>query len=165
MAWLHSEKGTLAVHPNVIAHNDRISLKHDNRHAYYLHLRNIQESDAGKYICQLNTDPVVSIRGSLNVVGKYNSKSQFQKKKNPSNFFLFTVPPDIIDEESSSDTLAKEGMLVTLICKAKGNPRTQIAWRREDGKPIRLCQTDKTIRSRGRASSGSAQRDCREGIE
>ena len=81
MAWLHSEKGTLAVHPNVIAHNDRISLKHDNRHAYYLHLRNIQESDAGKYICQLNTDPVVSIRGSLNVVGKYNSKSQFQKKK------------------------------------------------------------------------------------
>ena len=80
MAWLHSEKGTLAVHPNVIAHNDRISLKHDNRHAYYLHLRNIQESDAGKYICQLNTDPVVSIRGSLNVVGKYNSKSQFQKK-------------------------------------------------------------------------------------
>ena len=81
------------------------------------------------------------------------------------NSFLFTVPPDIIDEESSSDTLAKEGMLVTLICKAKGNPRTQIAWRREDGKPIRLCQTDKTIRSRGRASSGSAQRDCREGIE
>ena len=87
------------------------------------------------------------------------------RRKNPSNFFLFTVPPDIIDEESSSDTLAKEGMLVTLICKAKGNPRTQIAWRREDGKPIRLCQTDKTIRSRGRASSGSAQRDCREGIE
>ena len=143
MAWLHSEKGTLAVHPNVIAHNDRISLKHDNRHAYYLHLRNIQESDAGKYICQLNTDPVVSIRGSLNVV----------------------VPPDIIDEESSSDTLAKEGMLVTLICKAKGNPRTQIAWRREDGKPIRLCQTDnEKLRSRGRASSGSTQRDCREGI-
>ena len=23
--------------------------------------------------------------------------------------------------------------------KARGNPRTQIAWRREDGKPIRLC--------------------------
>ena len=82
MAWLHSEKGTLAVYPNVITQNDRISLKHDNRHAYYLHLRDIQESDAGKYICQLNTDPVVSIRGSLNVVGKYNSKLQFQKKKN-----------------------------------------------------------------------------------
>lgn len=32
VAWLHSEKGTLAVYPNVITHNDRISLKHDNRH-------------------------------------------------------------------------------------------------------------------------------------
>ncbi len=53
MAWLHSEKGTLAVYPNVITQNDRISLKHDNRHAYYLHLRDIQESDAGKYICQV----------------------------------------------------------------------------------------------------------------
>ncbi len=51
-----------------------------------------------------------------------------------------SVPPDIIDEESSSDTLATEGMRVTLVCKAKGNPRTQIAWRRQDGKPISLCQ-------------------------
>ena len=71
MAWLHSEKGTLAVYPNVITQNDRISLKHDNRHAYYLHLRDIQESDAGKYICQVNTDPALSIGGSLNVVGKH----------------------------------------------------------------------------------------------
>ena len=70
VAWLHSEKGTLAVYPSVITHNDRISVKHDNRHAYYLHLRDIQESDAGKYICQLNTDPAISIGGSLNVVGK-----------------------------------------------------------------------------------------------
>ena len=70
VAWLHSEKGTLAVYPTVISHNNRISVRHDNRHAYYLHLRDIQESDAGKYICQLNTDPAISVRGSLNVVGK-----------------------------------------------------------------------------------------------
>lgn len=78
-----------------------------------------------------------------------------------------SVPPDIIDEESSSDTLAKEGMLVALVCKARGNPRTQIAWRREDGKPIRLCQTeDEKSRPRGRAASGGSarERDCREGI-
>ena len=75
VAWLHSEKGTLAVYPSVITHNDRISVKHDNRHAYYLHLRDIQESDAGKYICQLNTDPAISIGGSLNVVGKFSACS------------------------------------------------------------------------------------------
>jgi len=53
-------------------------------------------------------------------------------------FFLSTpVPPDIIDEESSSDTLATEGMRVALTCRAKGNPSPTIAWRREDGKHIR----------------------------
>jgi len=155
VAWLHSEKGTLAVYPNVITQNDRISLKHDNRYAYYLHLRDIQESDAGKYICQLNTDPAISIGGGLNVV----------------------VPPDIIDEDSSSDTLATEGMPVGLVCKARGNPRTQIAWRREDGKPIRLCHPQDTngpvIHNTGRSRNGNGKkhrpkshqtqdRDCRE---
>ncbi len=69
MAWLHSIKGTIAVYPHVIMQNDRISLKHDNRLAYYLKLKDIKESDAGKYICQINTDPAISIGGSLNVVG------------------------------------------------------------------------------------------------
>ena len=34
-------------------------------------MNGLQESDAGKYICQVNTDPALSIGGSLNVVGKY----------------------------------------------------------------------------------------------
>jgi hypothetical protein len=100
---------------------------------------------------------------------------------NVSILTLFAVPPDIIDEESSSDTLATEGMRVGLVCKARGNPRTQIAWRREDGKPIRLCgppgnpdnsDNDKIkSRKRGRLSGSSSARsqtskskkDCREG--
>lgn len=73
------------------------------------------------------------------------------------------VPPDIIDEESSSDTLATEGMAVALVCKARGNPRTQIAWRREDGKPIRLCQPD-SDKSRPRTKAHSTRdKECREG--
>ena len=75
---------------------------------------------------------------------------------------FFSVPPDIIDEESSSDTLATEGMAVTLVCKARGNPRTQIAWRREDGKSIRLCHPERpTKRLRKRQHHHSKQ--CREG--
>ena len=35
-----------------------------------LHINNIQESDRGWYMCQINTDPMVSERGFLEVVGK-----------------------------------------------------------------------------------------------
>ena len=34
-----------------------------------------RESDAGIYICQINTAPVISISGALAVVGKLFSKS------------------------------------------------------------------------------------------
>ena len=36
-----------------------------------LHINNIQESDRGWYMCQVNTDPMRSERGFLEVVGKY----------------------------------------------------------------------------------------------
>lgn len=117
VAWLHSEKGTLAVHPSVITQNDRVSVSHDSRETYNLRIADIQEGDAGKYICQINTGPVMSISGTLNVV----------------------VPPDILDDESSSDTLAKEGMHIMLNCRARGNPAPTISWVRVDGKPIRIC--------------------------
>ncbi len=50
------------------------------------------------------------------------------------------VPPDIVDDKSSSDTLANEGMRVILECQARGNPKPIISWKREDEKPIKLCK-------------------------
>eukprot|EP00090_Calanus_glacialis_P020997 TRINITY_DN32420_c0_g1_i2.p1 TRINITY_DN32420_c0_g1~~TRINITY_DN32420_c0_g1_i2.p1 ORF type:complete len:539 (-),score=85.14 TRINITY_DN32420_c0_g1_i2:272-1888(-) len=118
VAWLHSEKGIIAVFPDMVAHNDRISSTYDKRDSWFLIIRGVQESDAGKYICQLNTENPISISGSLSVV----------------------VPPNIIDESSSSDTLATEGRAVTLNCDATGTPKPTITWRREDGENIRLCE-------------------------
>ena len=45
------------------------------------------------------------------------------------------VSPDIIAEETSSDTTVKEWEDAKLTCKATGNPKPQIIWRREDQKP------------------------------
>ena len=53
--------------------------------------------------------------------------------------FIFPVPPNIVDETSSGDTLATEGRSVTLNCDATGTPKPSITWRREDGEMIRLC--------------------------
>jgi len=54
-------------------------------------------------------------------------------------FYLFAyclVPPDIIDSESSTDTVVREGSNVSLTCAASGHPQPHILWRREDGASI-----------------------------
>jgi len=49
---------------------------------------------------------------------------------------LVSVPPKVIDEESSMDLIVKEGSDMILQCKARGYPEPYIMWRREDGLDI-----------------------------
>ena len=51
-------------------------------------------------------------------------------------FYLFLVPPLIIDSKTSPDLVVKEGGPVNLTCEARGSPRPKIMWRREDGEAI-----------------------------
>jgi hypothetical protein len=46
------------------------------------------------------------------------------------------VPPDIVDDRSTSDVTVNEGDNVTLTCTATGKPAPRIVWRREDGQKI-----------------------------
>lgn len=116
-AWIKVEdKGILSIHQQVISRNYRISLSTSDNRNFVLHIKNVQESDKGGYMCQINTSPMMSQVGYLDVL----------------------VPPDIVVEESSSDVVVREGSNVTLICKANGYPRPTISWRREDNEPIPL---------------------------
>ncbi|KAK6628306.1 hypothetical protein RUM43_002118 [Polyplax serrata] len=44
-----------------------------------------------------------------------------------------TVPPSIVDKETSTDMVVRESTNVTLVCKATGYPEPYVMWRREDG--------------------------------
>ena len=105
----------LTIHHNIITRNQRISLSHHDHKMWRLHINNVQESDRGWYMCQVNTDPMRSERGFLEVV----------------------VPPSIIDARTSKDKVVKEGSPVNLTCDAQGSPRPKIMWKREDGAMIR----------------------------
>ncbi len=56
---------------------------------------------------------------------------------------LFTVPPDINPEKTSSDTTVKEGDDATLVCHASGQPPPTIIWRRENGEPFLVKKSGK----------------------
>lgn len=52
-------------------------------------------------------------------------------------YLFFTVPPNIIDTESTQSTVAvRENQNISLTCKADGFPTPKIMWRREDGQAI-----------------------------
>jgi hypothetical protein len=65
----------LTIDSHVISRNVRISLIHspEDEHQWDLKIVDVQEMDRGRYLCQINTDPMKSIEGYLEVVGKLNT--------------------------------------------------------------------------------------------
>ncbi|XP_050296725.1 lachesin-like isoform X2 [Anthonomus grandis grandis] len=121
VAWLRVDTQTiLTIQNHVITKNHRIAVTQTEHRNWYLHIRDVRESDMGWYMCQINTDPMKSQMGYLNVV----------------------VPPDILDFPTSSDMVVREGSNVSLQCAAVGSPEPSITWRRENGEMI---VTDKDI--------------------
>ncbi|GFR13425.1 lachesin-like protein, partial [Trichonephila clavata] len=105
----------LTIHKHVITRDKRIRVTNNNLQ-WNLHISKVEEKDKGYYMCQINTEPMVSQLGYLDVM----------------------VPPAIIESSTSSDTVVEERSKVSLRCEASGYPEPIITWRREDGKDINL---------------------------
>uniref|UniRef100_A0A1I8MIM1 Ig-like domain-containing protein n=2 Tax=Musca domestica TaxID=7370 RepID=A0A1I8MIM1_MUSDO len=115
MAWLRVDTQTiLSIQNHVITKNHRISISHTEHRIWQLRIRDVQESDRGWYMCQINTDPMKSQVGYLDVV----------------------VPPDIIDFQTSNDMVVEVGTNISLTCTATGLPLPTITWRREKDLPL-----------------------------
>ncbi|GIX73258.1 lachesin-like protein [Caerostris extrusa] len=93
----------------------RIRVTNDNLQSK-LHISKVEEKDKGFYMCQINTDPMISQLGYLDV----------------------KVPPAFIDTSTSSDTVIEERSKLSLRCEASGDPKPNVLWRREDNKEINL---------------------------
>ncbi|KAF9410055.1 hypothetical protein HW555_010749 [Spodoptera exigua] len=116
VAWLRVDTQTiLTIAAHVITKNHRVSVSHGDG-AWTLTLKEIGPSDGGRYMCQVNTEPMMSQTHQLQVV----------------------VPPDIDDDASSSEVLVKEGDNAALRCVASGTPPPNIAWRREDSRHFKI---------------------------
>ncbi|KAJ9580318.1 hypothetical protein L9F63_004034 [Diploptera punctata] len=109
-------KAILAIHTHMVAHNPRLSVTHNGHNTWKLHVTNVQMNDSGTYMCQINTDPMRSQMGNLDV----------------------KIPPDILNDDSPDGGVAPENGSVRLRCKATGLPEPAVMWRREDGNNIVL---------------------------
>ncbi|XP_076394596.1 lachesin isoform X4 [Megachile rotundata] len=115
VAWIKADtKAILAIHEHVITNNARLSVTHSDSNTWTLNIRAVRREDRGIYMCQVNTDPMKSQSAFLEVV----------------------IPPDIISEETSNDLMVPEGGSAKLVCKARGYPKPEILWKREDGGEI-----------------------------
>lgn len=71
VAWLRVDTQTiLTIHNHVITKSQRIGVTHSEHRTWYLHIKEVRESDRGWYMCQINTDPMKSQVGYLDVVGE-----------------------------------------------------------------------------------------------
>ncbi|XP_038218669.1 lachesin-like isoform X2 [Zerene cesonia] len=114
VAWIKSDsKAILAIHTNMVALNPRLSVTYNNHNTWKLHVSNVQASDSGTYMCQVNTDPMKSQMGHLSVL----------------------IPPDIVDTATEGSS-AREGGSIRLTCTATGVPAPTVMWRREHNQPI-----------------------------
>ena len=72
MAWIHYDRSAiLTVDKTVITRNARIGVSHEGHHTWNLIIRDVQRSDAGAYMCQINTAKAKTRMGHLTVVGKH----------------------------------------------------------------------------------------------
>ncbi|PNF32521.1 hypothetical protein B7P43_G02443 [Cryptotermes secundus] len=147
VAWVRVDTQTiLSIHHNVITQNPRISLSYNDHRSWYLHIKNVHEADRGWYMCQVNTDPMRSRQGYLqvvviNMITHVLSPEAYFSLYNPGlaqshPSVLEHVPPTIVDKDTSTDMVVRETANVTLTCKATGYPEPYVMWRREDGEDI-----------------------------
>ena len=117
MAWIRVEdKSILTIDKNIITRNYRFNLILNDNGTFILSIKNVQESDRGGYMCQINTVPMKSQVRYVDVV----------------------VPPKIINDNISSVQTVREGGNITLECKTRGHPVPVVKWRREDNEKIYL---------------------------
>ncbi|TDG40354.1 hypothetical protein AWZ03_013224 [Drosophila navojoa] len=124
VAWIHIDRQMiLTIHRHVISRIPRYSITYADN-TWLLHVNQAHQDDRGYYMCQVNTNPMISQVGYLQVV----------------------VPPNILDIESTPSSVAvRENQNINMTCRADGFPTPKIIWRREDGEEIAVEKKKKVL--------------------
>jgi neuronal growth regulator 1 len=107
-----SDSVFLSTGSSLVLRDSRFALRYDtDSSTYTLQIKDIQETDAGFYQCQV----------VLSVTNKLSAEVELQVRR-----------PPIISDNSTQSLLASEGTSAQMECYAGGFPRPTISWRREN---------------------------------
>lgn len=107
-----SETVFLSTGSSLVIKDSRFALRYDQASTTYtLQIKDIQETDAGIYLCQV----------VISTVNKITAEVDLQVRR----------PPIILDTSTQS-IVASEGKSVQMECYASGYPKPTISWRREN---------------------------------
>ena len=71
MAWIKVDTETLlSYHTHVVGDTHRLKVTNSNNdRTWSLHIKSVEVQDRGFYMCQINTEPMISQEGYLDVTG------------------------------------------------------------------------------------------------
>ena len=141
----------------MITRNTRISVIQREGNLWQLTIKNVKPIDQGGYMCQMNTDPMISSTGYLKVTGKLTFFRQIKSLK----ILIFAEPPSFIDKNCTNDVTVREGENAQFICSAYGVPVPRITWKREkeDDRPILTKNGRKGTGSVSQRKAGNHKQD------
>ncbi|KAI5696318.1 hypothetical protein M8J75_011471 [Diaphorina citri] len=115
VGWIRLDDQTvLSLGDRIVTNNHRIKIStYQNRH-FQLHIHQAAKSDAGCYMCQVNTVVMMKQIGCVDI----------------------KTTPDIDNENSPSDVAVAEYDNATLYCVATGNPMPSIVWSRDGNREV-----------------------------
>ena len=61
----------MSIHKHVVLRQPRFYVTHDKHKTWTLHVTHVTEEDRGHYMCQVNTEKMISQTGYLQVLGMY----------------------------------------------------------------------------------------------
>lgn len=108
VVWVSPKTTAISIEDRRMINDMRISVERPYLRDWNLHIRNVSITDAGTYMCQLNTEPVKSKRIHL----------------------LVQVPPMLVDYTQPVEIHKMEGEQVELFCNATGMPTPGVTWYR-----------------------------------
>lgn len=112
--WIKSDRDPvfLSTGSTLVIKDSRFSLRYDpNSSTHKLQIKDIQETDAGTYTCQIR----------ISVAHKVSAHVQLSVRR-----------PPVISDNSTQSLVASEGSEVQMECYGSGYPTPTISWRREN---------------------------------
>ncbi|KAH9419097.1 hypothetical protein DERP_005599 [Dermatophagoides pteronyssinus] len=110
------EPELISIQTQLITKDQRFRLANNNKKQWFLHIKQVKSTDKGWYMCQINTEPLISQAAFLDIL----------------------IAPTIDYNATSSDISVDERHRLSIRCHANGHPIPTIVWRREDNKDINL---------------------------